>query len=118
LTTGHLTLLWLTTRHPGCPAWHTTLLLHGLSGSLLISSHPVDLRVRFADRLRAACLHGLRPVDINLDVALHVLHAHDLVIDRAERGEDELEVFEKHGPPGLPILAPIAAPRTTRYLGW
>ena len=61
---------------------------------------------------------GLRPQAprVDLDVALDVLDAKDPVIDRAEWGEDEVDVFEEHGCIAPGYATAILAPR--RYLGW
>jgi hypothetical protein len=40
----------------------------------------------------AAIREGLRSIDIDLDVALDVPHPDDLVVDRSERGEDEIDM--------------------------
>jgi hypothetical protein len=64
-------------------------LLRLLTGSLV---HLLVVTADLGSGLLAASRERLRSIDIDLEVALEVLGANDLVIDRAERGEDEIEV--------------------------
>jgi hypothetical protein len=53
--------------------------------------------VRFPGEVLASTGQRFRSVDVDLDAALDVLDADDLVTDRAERGKDEIDVPEEHG---------------------
>jgi hypothetical protein len=71
------------------------LLLIGLPRLARLARSLLHLLVDAADALSellAAVRERLRSIDVDGDVALDVLDADDLVIDRAERGKDEIEM--------------------------
>jgi hypothetical protein len=87
-----LVLLLLILRLHGLTVLVDLLLLRLLT---LLTSSLLHLLVHAADaagEVLAAVREGLGSIDIDRDVALDVLDADDLVIDRAERGEDEIEM--------------------------
>ena len=75
------------------PLLRLPLLRFGLTLGVQLLIELIDV----LDLLRGAALERLRAIDIDLDVAVDVLDANELVVRRSKRRKHEVEISQEHG---------------------